>query len=119
MISFIVSMIGLVIFIVFIILYIKLDVLEIPFILISTLGFAMFMLCGVWSIIGNTEHVNQKEYIKVKLLAEHFNELTIKEKIEVGSEIEKWNTGLNTYNNIWFKFVIEDRSAYIIELVEE
>ena len=119
MISFIVSMIGLIIAIVFLILYIKLDKLEIPFFIIFTFGCATFLVCGVGSIVGNTEHVDQKEYIKIKLLAEHFNELNNKEKIEVGSEINEWNNKLNDFNNIWFKFVVEDRSSYIVEIMEE
>ena len=74
------------------------------------------LMCFICTMSGATAHVNENEYLKLSIIAEHWDDLSSYEQISVGNEINHWNENLNSDNNYWFKFEIEDRSMYYIKL---
>jgi len=67
-------------------------------------------------ICGPMWHISEKEYLKLSFFSEHWEELSPYEQATIGEDITHWNESLNNGNNYWFKFKIEDRSMYYIEL---
>ena len=110
--------VGLVLFIIVVILIIvahKKDLYElITLIIFPVAGAATF--CLICCIIGRNNHISEEEYLKLNFMAERWNEMSSYEQDVIGTDINYWNENLNNGNNYWFKFVLEDRSMYYIEL---
>lgn len=79
-------------------------------------GIAAFILYVIFFTCLATDKIDENKYISLSMAAKHWDELTVYEQINMGSEIRQWNDKLNCYNNYWWKFSIEDRSQYIIEI---
>lgn len=74
------------------------------------------LFCFICCIVGNNMHINENNYLKLNFMAEHWKELSISEQAIIISDVKYWNENLNNGNNYWFKFKLEDRSMYYIEL---
>jgi len=83
---------------------------------IATVIILCSMMCFICTIVGPNNHISEEEYLKLNFMAEHWDELSSYEQATVGKDITYWNKNLNNGNNYWFKFEIEDRSMYYIEL---
>ena len=79
-------------------------------------GFAALILYVMFFACLATDKIDENKYIQLSTAAKHWDELTVYEQISIGSEIRQWNDKLNSFNNYWWKFSIEDRSQYIIEI---
>lgn len=79
-------------------------------------GIVAFILYVMFFTCLATDKIDKNKYISLSMAAKHWDELTVYEQITMGSEIRQWNDHLNYYNNYWWKFSIEDRSQYIIEI---
>jgi len=114
MISLIVGLILFIIMVIMTTIFCKIDLKDLIVVPI-VVGIAA-AVCLACCIIGNDLHVNEKEYLKLNFMVEHWNELSSYEQATIGEDIKNWNENLNNYNNYWFKFELEDRSMYYIEL---
>ena len=85
----------------------------IPVVLMAV-AFIFFMLM----IAGVCDNVDAEEYSDLKFKADHFEELSFKDQVNLYERVNEWNKRLNSRNNIFFKFAVEDRSCYFIELEE-
>lgn len=83
---------------------------------IATAIFVCSLFCLICTMTGHNTHISEKEYLKLSFFAEHWEELSPYEQVTIGNDIKRWNENLNNNNNYWFKFEIEDRSMYYIEL---
>ena len=82
------------------------------------LSFVFFLLPLLLCVYGNTNKVDEVKFRELSIIADHFDELPNYSKVTCGNEIIEWNEHLNDFNNIWFKFEVEDRNKYIILIKE-
>lgn len=119
MICLIISIIGLILFVLVIIVGIKWQItLSILWEVMILLSFLFFLLPLLLCIYGNTTKVDEVKFRELSIIADHFDELPNYSKVTCGNEIMEWNEHLNDFNNVWFKFEVEDRNKYIILIKE-
>lgn len=115
MISLIVGLVLFIIVVILIIIAYKKDLIDLITLIIFPLV-AASIFCLVCCIIGKNNHISEKEYLKLNFMAEHWNEMSSYEQTTIETDIDYWNENLNNGNNYWFKFELEDRSMYYIEI---
>lgn len=85
---------------------------------ISLLFFPLVAGFSIFVLVSSTSSVDEKEYLQLSFIAKHWDELNIKEQLDIAESINEWNANLNYNNNYWVRFNIEDRSKYIITIEE-
>ncbi len=71
----------------------------------------MTAISSIFIISGYTSF-EPKDYDKLMRVIEYSDSYSM----EVKEEIENWNKKLNTFNNLWCRFSVEDRSQYYIDI---
>ena len=119
MICLIISIIGLILCVLVIIVGFKWEMtLSILWEVMISLSFICFILPLVLCIYGSTTKVDEVKFTELSIIADNFDKLPNYSKVTCGNEIMEWNEHLNDFNNLWFKFEVEDRNKYIIIIKE-